>query len=678
MKNKLFKKREVHQKHIIFYILLFMVSLSYSQVGIGNTNPQATLDVTASNQVTPSNEDGLLIPRVDDFPGTDPTAAQQGMLIYLTTAVGSNPKGFYYWDNGSPGSWIRLSSIEKLNDLSDAKSDVDGINDGSSIFIGIDAGLNDDADHNQNVGVGFNALMTNVNGDANSAFGFQALSLNTSLNNSAFGFRALANNSEGRRNSAFGRGALENNTTANYNTAIGTQALAKNTTGADNVAIGNLALYENLTGAGNTAVGTEALTNATVDSLTAVGYHALFKNEAGTSNTAVGYEALNENVSGSSNSAFGHGALRSNTSDSLTAVGYHALHANTSGAQNTAVGYKALNNVVTSNNSSAFGHAALSANTSGNNSAFGSFAGDESSGNSNVLFGNRAGSNLAGDSNVLVGQHSGRELEGDSNVFIGKSTGRRTTGNNNVFIGHNAGFTGTQTAVDNTLLIENSSSATPLIYGEFDNDILRVNGELQIAEPGVTNGYAFPIADGTADQILVTDGAGQLTFEDQQTIPVVPDVSTFTVIRATFDQTTPLVHQVLDDSGWQKLDFDTVDFDATSSGEFKTSTSRFEPNNGGVYRIDASFQTTTSQTNTEYYGVAVYINGNLYQEFSANHYYNLSDSSQVARQISCVIQLVDTDFVEIFALNTQNATSPDVVAIEAASNKTHFTIERIR
>ncbi|WP_405575945.1 hypothetical protein [Winogradskyella sp. Asnod2-B02-A] len=423
MKNKLFTERKTYYKYIAFYVLLLMASFSYAQVGVGNTNPQATLDITASNQAAPSNVDGILIPRIDTFPATNPTAAQDAMLVYLTTTVGLNSKGFYYWDQATT-SWIRFSSIEKLNDLSDAKSDVDGLNDGSSIFIGINAGLNDDADNNQNVGVGFNALMTNVDGDANSAFGFQALSLNTDINNSAFGFRALAKNSSGRRNSAFGRGALEENTTANFNTAVGTQALATNTTGASNVAIGEKALIGNLTGDGNTAVGAEALTN----------------------NIATVAEG------------------------SSTAVGYHALHTNTSGARNTAVGYEALNTAGTANNNSAFGHNALSTNTSGNNTAMGSFAGDLSSGASNVIIGQRAGSELAGAENVLIGQHAGRILIGNNNVFIGRNSGRTTTGNSNVFIGDFAGYDTAFASVSNTLVIQNEDSAIPLIYGDFTND----------------------------------------------------------------------------------------------------------------------------------------------------------------------------------------------------------------
>ena len=48
---------------------------------------------------SPANTDGVLIPKIDAFPLTNPTATQQGMMVYLTTSSGSNEPGFYYWDN---------------------------------------------------------------------------------------------------------------------------------------------------------------------------------------------------------------------------------------------------------------------------------------------------------------------------------------------------------------------------------------------------------------------------------------------------------------------------------------------------------------------------------------------------------------------------------------------------
>ncbi len=80
--------------------------------GIGTTNPQAQLDIPASSQAAPVNTDGILIPRVDAFSDTNPTATQQGMLVYLTKTVGTDAPGFYYWDNGST-SWLPFEGINE-------------------------------------------------------------------------------------------------------------------------------------------------------------------------------------------------------------------------------------------------------------------------------------------------------------------------------------------------------------------------------------------------------------------------------------------------------------------------------------------------------------------------------------------------------------------------------------
>jgi hypothetical protein len=56
-----------------FYLPVLYVSCSFSahevlaQVGIGTTAPDAQLDIRSTNQVTPANTDGILIPKVDAF-----------------------------------------------------------------------------------------------------------------------------------------------------------------------------------------------------------------------------------------------------------------------------------------------------------------------------------------------------------------------------------------------------------------------------------------------------------------------------------------------------------------------------------------------------------------------------------------------------------------------------------
>jgi hypothetical protein len=123
----------------------------------------------------------------------------------------------------------------------DASITVDGkisLDDGgNSVFVGEDAGLNDDASANQNVGVGYQALYTNTTGERNTALGYKSLYLNNADANSAIGRAALMNNT-GANNTAVGTYSSEKNTTASNNTAFGMSALYYNTTGSSNIAIG--------------------------------------------------------------------------------------------------------------------------------------------------------------------------------------------------------------------------------------------------------------------------------------------------------------------------------------------------------------------------------------------------------------------------------------------------------
>ena len=90
----------------VFFILTVLLSIQfgYAQVGINTTTPDAQLQIKSSNQATPANNDGILIPKIDAFPLTNPTAAQNSMMVYLNVDLPGKPKGFYYWDNAST-SW---------------------------------------------------------------------------------------------------------------------------------------------------------------------------------------------------------------------------------------------------------------------------------------------------------------------------------------------------------------------------------------------------------------------------------------------------------------------------------------------------------------------------------------------------------------------------------------------
>lgn len=86
-------------------MLLLFSEFGFSQVGINTTSPKAQLEIKSSNQATPANTDGILIPKIDAFPVTNPTAAQQGMMVYLTTISAGKQPGFYYWDNTGTPQW---------------------------------------------------------------------------------------------------------------------------------------------------------------------------------------------------------------------------------------------------------------------------------------------------------------------------------------------------------------------------------------------------------------------------------------------------------------------------------------------------------------------------------------------------------------------------------------------
>jgi len=284
------------KKFIASLLLVTFIANTFAQIGINTTDPNATLDIVASNQVTPANTDGILIPRVDNFPLIDPTINQDGMMVYIT-GDGTPSKGFYFWNNNIL-DWVSIVGSEKINDLLDGKSDDDGTDNGSSVFLGTDAGLNDDATDNKNVGVGFEALKNNTSGNNNVAIGSYALIDNTTgENNTATGTDALRANTTGSHNSAFGGSALFTSTTGDYNVALGYNASFGNITGSYNTSIGSRSLMQNNHGVKNVAVGASSISDNNASYNTAIGYDSFntVLDSNFSNSTAIGYNtAIND------------------------------------------------------------------------------------------------------------------------------------------------------------------------------------------------------------------------------------------------------------------------------------------------------------------------------------------------------------------------------------------------
>ena len=583
-------------------IVAFCVKSIEAQVGIGTTNPNATFDIRSSNQAMPASNDGMLIPKVDEFPATDPTALQDGMLVYVT-GNGTSTKGFYYWDE-TLSDWISVSGAKCINDLIDGKTNASE----TSIFLGNDAGLNSSAFNNTGVGswslrntttgsyntaIGRSALVANVTGERNLAIGASSLLFNLSgSRNLAIGNSALSSNTSGERNLAVGSLSLGNNTTGFRNLAIGSQAQRNNAIGEFNTSIGHFSLYSSV-GNGNVALGYEAgyfetgnnklyisnssansdnaliygefdnnilRTNSqfqignptltgyafpTVDGATnevlqtdgsgslswvnsnstvihsindltdgksdndgthdgssiflginaglnddgthnrniGIGSHSLHSNTSGSGNTAIGFLSLALNNDGDSNTAVGRATLYNNTSGNFnTAIGSSTLSSNTTGTLNTAVGVESLVSNTTAQQNTSIGFRSLTDNTTGNqNTAVGTFSlFNNITGLGNVAVGvSTLVSNTTGNNNAGLGRFALYTNEdGYDNVAIGGSAlYSNISGFKNVAIGQNAGY---NEIGSDKLYIENSSSTSPLIYGEFDNDVLGFNANVGI------------------------------------------------------------------------------------------------------------------------------------------------------------------------------------------------------
>jgi len=132
------------------------------------------------------------------------------------------------------------------------------------------------------------------------------------------------------------------------------------------------------------------------------------------------------------NVAMGAWSLYSNTEgESNVAMGSGSLKYNTEGVGNVAVGYQNLYFNTTGYHNTAMGTESLFSNTEG-------------------------------ESNVAMGYRSGySNTEGGNNIFIGDSAGYNATGSYKLYI-------------------DESPTAAPLIYGDFENNLLTINGDMTV------------------------------------------------------------------------------------------------------------------------------------------------------------------------------------------------------
>ncbi|MBQ4821715.1 tail fiber domain-containing protein [Aquimarina sp. MMG016] len=256
----------------------------------------------------------------------------------------------------------------------------------------------------------------------------------------------------------------------------------------------------------------------------------------------------------------GHNAGNVNIGSNNAFIGYKAGEVNT-GSHNTFVGSLAGVNSTAGFNTFLGAYAGENNTTGDENTFVGLDAGySNTMGSENVFLGSEAANkNINGARNVVLGAyaHSGSSaITGDNNVMLGNRSGYNNAGNGNLFLGYHSGY---NELSSNKLYIENSDSNSPLVYGEFDNDLLRINGTLD-----VNNAYQFPLTDGALNQVLATDGAGNISWNT---------ITTPSIIELTDadDDTKIQVEETADE--------DIIRFDIAGEERFRINGHRLEPVN---------------------------------------------------------------------------------------------------
>ena len=229
-------------------------------------------------------------------------------------------------------------------------------------------------------------------------------------------------------------------------------------------------------------------------------------------NTALGFSVLSANTTGAGNTALGFQGLMSNTTgNSNTAVGFASGIYNTTGNSNTTLGYQALQKNIGSSNIAIGSNTMYLSLNSNNNIAIGNSAIINSNGsNDNILLGNNTAPLVTNASrNVIIGNVSG-------NTFTNET--------NNTIVGYNTNITA---GITNATALGNGASVNA------SNKIQLGNGSINSVNTSgklTTGAVTYPNTDGTANQVLLTNGSGEVSFGS---IPTLNQNTTGTAANVT-------------------------------------------------------------------------------------------------------------------------------------------------
>ena len=309
---------------------------------------------------------------------------------------------------------------------------------------------------------------------------------------------------------------------------------------------------------------------------------------------------------GSNNTFIGASVGVVNRGSENTFIGEGVAGFKNIGDENTFVGRNAGNHNTTGSFSTFIGSDAGFENTTGTANVFmGAYAGStNTSGNGNTFIGEESGANNAfGENNTYVGLGSGANNNSSYNTFIGSQAGfNNVDGLGNVFIGVTAGF---NELGDSRLYIDNTDTSSPLIYGEFDTNMVNINGRLGVNTKSPTE----------AVDVLGTDAAAR--FKLTSITNTGNQAAQYVQQRARSNSGNPAAVESGDVIGFFSFrGWDGTDWTGTKAGISVTATEDWsETENGNLITISHTpngSDTLTAALQIKGHADVYIPNGNLY------------------------------------------------------------------
>jgi hypothetical protein len=192
---------------------------------------------------------------------------------------------------------------------------------------------------------------------------------------------------------------------------------------------------------------------------------------------------------------------------------------------------------------------------------------------------------------------------------------------------------------------------------------LTVAGDLNVTGTTTLNSvpYVWPGADGSANQVLRTDGAGQLSWASVTSGSSDPIVPAFSVHKNGTNQTVA-------GGGFVKLTWNTEDFD--TNADFDLVNERFQPSVAGKYVLSAGVGTQNALPSGQNMIISIFKNGS---EFKRGVRLSSGAATGHTTHVSAVVDANGTtDYFEVYVFLSASS-----VNVFGSSVYTYFTGARI-